>query len=267
MASGMASARIVHGHIGLGPLTSNLLYPFPWKDDYPAWQEWADELERLLSFADSQGQMPAFLPRLKTDRRNQRDEALNELRVAFFLHRNGFPIVVWEPAGLRGKVGEYSVRVPEGITVFTEVKSPGWESELDSAERLAGRTKLPKYIDGDGGAFANWEGIRKCIASSKTYPKFSPTQPNLLVIADDFFVSLHDSEWQTQIALYFDRSSYGSETGYFSSSEYANLGGVGVFGAFVEAGKIRVDYRFRVYNNPFALTQTRLPESILALRV
>jgi hypothetical protein len=262
----MASARIVHGNIGLGPLTSNLLYPFPWKDDYPVWQEWADELERLLSFADSQGQMPAFLPRLKTDRRNQRDEALNELRVAFFLHRNGFPIVAWEPAGLRGKVGEYSVRVPEGITVFTEVKSPGWESGLDPAERLAGRTKLPKYIDGEGGAFANWEGVRKCIASSKTYPKFSPTQPNLLVIADDFFVSLHDSEWQTEIALYFDRSSYGSETGYFSSSAYANLGGVGMFGAIVEVGKMRVDYRFRVYNNPFTLTQTRLPESILALR-
>jgi hypothetical protein len=57
MASGMASARIVHGNIGLGPLTSNLLYPFPWKDDYPVWQEWADELEHLLSFADETAQI------------------------------------------------------------------------------------------------------------------------------------------------------------------------------------------------------------------
>ncbi len=249
---------------GLGPLTSNLLYPFPWKDDYPAWQEWADELERLLSFADFQGRMPAFLPRLKTNRKNQRDEALNELRVGSFLHRNGFPIVAWEPAGLRGKVGEYSVGAAEGSTIFTEVKSPGWESELGQAERLAGRMKLPKHINGECRPFANWEGIRKCVA--KAYPKFSPTQPNLLVIADDLFVSLHRSQWQTEVALYFNGNSYGNETGHFSSRAYANLGGLGVFGAFLEDESRGVECRFRVYDNPFALSQTRLPESILAFR-
>jgi hypothetical protein len=266
MISAMPSARKIHKNLRLGPLTKSLFYPFPWPDKFPVCQAWADEFERILSFADIQGQLQAFLPRINTDRSNQRDEALNELRVAFYLHRNGFSIVSWEPLGLNGKRGEYSVRVPEEVNVFTEVKSPGWESELGAEERLTGRTKLPKHLDGEGGAFANWEGIRKCIASPKTYPKFSLLQPNLLVIADDFFVSLHNTELQTEIALYSDRSSYGNERGYFSSSAYAALGGIGVFGAFLELGKMGVEYRFHVYKNPFALSQTKLPASILTLR-
>ena|ERR1039458_2672748 len=71
--------------VRLGPLTVNLLSPFPWKGGYPSSQAKADELERLLAFADSQGRLqnvPAdFLSRLNTARTNQRDEALNELRV------------------------------------------------------------------------------------------------------------------------------------------------------------------------------------------
>jgi hypothetical protein len=37
----------------------------------------------------------------------QRDEALDELRVAYLLHHSQFPVVQWEPPGLNGKVGEY----------------------------------------------------------------------------------------------------------------------------------------------------------------
>ena len=71
----------MNGSRNFGPLASSLLSPLPWKDDYPSSQEWADELERLLSFADSQGQLKAFIPRIGTELANQRDEALNELRV------------------------------------------------------------------------------------------------------------------------------------------------------------------------------------------
>jgi hypothetical protein len=85
---------------------------------------------------------------------------------------------------------------------------------LTQAESLAGRTKLPKYIDSDGGAYANWKGVRDCIAAA--YEKFTDHEPNLLVIADDFFVSLIHSELQIRIALYINETVYGGEAGHFA---------------------------------------------------
>src|SRR5712692_2851849 len=250
----------VHTNLKLGPLTSKLLFPFPWKDGFPSCQEWTDELEQLLSFAYAQGQMDDFLPRLRSQRHTQRDAALNELRVAFCFDRSGFSIVEWEPPGLAAKVGEFSIRAREGYAVFTEVKSPGWESELSDAGRLAGRTRQPKYHEEDGGAFTNWEKMRKCIASEKTYPKFAPTQPNLLVITDNFWSSLVRTKLQIDIALYDKRGLYGSEIGYFASPAYCNLGGVATF--LAQCGDAAVTYSIVVYGNPFALSQTTLPHSI-----
>jgi hypothetical protein len=176
----------------------------------------------------------------------------------------GFPVAVWEPAGLGTMVGEFSVRAPEGCDVFAEVKSPGWEGELTQPERLAGLTKLAKYEARDGGAFGNWQSVRKCIASPRTYPKFGPTQSNLLVIADDYFVPLQDSEMQVEIALYSNNLGYAGEKGYFTSPAYENLGGIAFVNA--ECRSATVEHTFRLYENPFSLPQTKLPRSMLALR-
>jgi hypothetical protein len=146
--------------------------------------------------------------------------------------------------------------------VFTEVKSPGWEGELTQAERLAGRTKLPKYIEGDGGPFANWNGMRDCIRDA--YGKFTPNERNLLVIADDFFVNLTVAQLPIDIALCDTHTGYGGEAGYFTSTAYQNVGGVAVFAATVDRASLR--YRFQVFENPFALIQTKLPSSLLRLR-
>lgn len=162
------SVSSLYGNTIFGPIASSLLLPVPWKDEYPSSQEWADELELLLSFAKSQGQLSVVLPRIKTARANQRDEALNELRAAMFLQNRRFPIIQWEPPGAGSSVGEYLVGVPDPPNVFVELKSRGWESELSDEERLSGRTKLPKYIDGEGGAFENWKNLRDCIKSRKT---------------------------------------------------------------------------------------------------
>jgi hypothetical protein len=248
-------------HAKLGTYASNLFSPPLWTDDYPAGRKWADELEKLLAFADSQGQIEKYLPRLHTNRNNQRDEALNELRVAFYLHRSGFPITTWEPAGNHGRVGEYTILSPESVYIFTEVKSRGWESELTQAERLAGRTQLPKYIDGDGGAYANWKGVRDCIAAA--YDKFTDHEPNLLVIADDFFVSLIHSELQIRIALYINEAAYGEEVGYFTNSQYQNIGGVALFSTNTAGDAVAYD--FRVFDNGSALNSTTLPPSLLRL--
>lgn len=132
---------------------------------------------------------------------------------------------------------------------------------MTQAERLAGRTKLPKYIDGDGGAYANWKGVRDCIAAA--YEKFTDHEPNLLVIADDFFVSLIHSESQMRIALYMNEAAYGEEVGYFTNSQYQNLGGLALFST--NTGGDAVAYDFRVFDNGSALNSTRLPASLLRL--
>jgi hypothetical protein len=110
----------------LGPIARRLISSARWTDAYPSSTEWQQELNILLSFAGSQGSLSDFVPRLES-KNTQRDEALEELRVAYLLHHSGFPIVKWNTPGLNGKVGEYLVLTAEGQNIFVEVKSPGWE--------------------------------------------------------------------------------------------------------------------------------------------
>jgi len=42
-----------------------------------------------------------------------------------------------------------------------------------------------------GGAVGNFQAVHHCIARPNTYPKFTSTQANLLIIADDLNLSLH----------------------------------------------------------------------------
>lgn len=249
-----------------GPVARRLICPDRWSDQYPAWPAYAKELDVLLLFADEQGCLGDFIPRLEA-KNTERDEAIQELRVAYWLHHMGFPIAQWNPPGLGRMVGEYLIETSEGIKVFVEVKSPGWEGELSDAERKAGRAKQPKYREGDGGAFGEWVPLRQCIASKRTYPKFDSARPNLLVIADDLKVNLTNCPEHAKIALYADHTGYG-EVGCFTSSRFENLGGVAIFSAY-ERGLWEargVEYEFMVFPNPFALPTTKLPNSILRFK-
>src|SRR5271170_6894015 len=76
----------------LGPVARRLVSPARWTDEYPAWPAYAKELDALLLFADEQGRLSQFVPRLES-RNTQRDEALNELRVAYWFHHNKLPIL------------------------------------------------------------------------------------------------------------------------------------------------------------------------------
>lgn len=257
---------MVSGAQLLGPIARRLICPDRWTDQYPAWPAWAKELDELLLFAEEQGRLADFVPRIE-GRNTQRHAALNELRTAYWFHHNGFPIVQWEPLGLTTRVGEFLVGTAEG-NVFAEVKSPGWESELSDEQLHAGRAKLPKYIEGEGGgAFGNWQAVQRCLASAKTYPKFDPKQPNLLIIADNLRVSLHDSLRHVEIALYAEHKGYG-EFGYFTSSRFENLGGVGVFDASSPAfsGSDGIHYAFQIFDNPHVLPSAKLPNSILKFK-
>lgn len=231
-----------------------------WTDAYPSSIEWQQALDTLVLFADSQSCLSDFVPRIES-KNTQRDEAIEELRVAYLLHNSGFPISQWSPPGLNGKLGEYLVAAPEGQHVFVEVKSPGWEGELSDGDRKAGRTKEPKYRNGDGGAFGNWDAVQKRIVAA--YPKFAPNQSNLLVIADDLMVNLLDSLFHVEIAVYDREGRYG-EVGYFTSTRFQNLGGLAVFRASLGGNGIR--YEFKLFDNPHALSSTRLPNSVLKFR-
>jgi hypothetical protein len=190
--------------IVFGPLTSTVLDRARWRgeDEFPSNQAWADEVERVFSYAHAKGRFTVpYLSRL-IGGRNQRDSALEELRVAFFFHRNSFRVTEWEPVGAGGREGEFMISGPSSIgKIFVEVKSPGWEFELTLQERGARRPPRPKLIIGEARSYDPQAAIR--FAVQKAYPKFKPDQPNLLVIADDLFVSLeHGTDMAASRALY-----------------------------------------------------------------
>ncbi|MFX0202348.1 MAG: hypothetical protein ACFFCW_40090 [Candidatus Hodarchaeota archaeon] len=231
--------------IDLGPLASTVMNRARWRgqDEFPSSQLLANEIERVLSFAEVQGQFGLYLGDL-TASATQRDSAIAELRVAFYFHRNQFSIAEWRPIGLSSKEGEFLVRGPSGMDTFIEVKSPGWEGELEEEERKAGRTKQPKYINAEVRSTAPWERIQ--FAVNKAYKKFSPDIPNLLVIVDDLFWPLrYRPEMHIGQSLY---STY--HGGSFTNSVYANLSGVGIF--WVEDNSKEIWYEMMLFLNPYA---------------
>ncbi|MBI4493210.1 MAG: hypothetical protein HY690_10510 [Chloroflexi bacterium] len=94
--------------VALGRLTQVILDQAVWraKDEFPAHQPWADELERILAFLEAQGQFERFRSRLYA---RERDGALAEARAAFYFHRNGFRILGWEPEEVPGIPGDIEV--------------------------------------------------------------------------------------------------------------------------------------------------------------
>lgn len=152
--------------VRLGPLTRRLLSGARWQgmDAFPAWQVWADDVEHVLAFLEREGRFGAFLAVIQSVRTPQhRDACLAEARGAFYLSRNGFRIVAWEPPGEGTTKGEALVSLPGSPDVFVEVKQPGWQGERrprrtaelralspESRERIFARMKQEKYIDMEG---------------------------------------------------------------------------------------------------------------------
>jgi hypothetical protein len=211
--------------VNLGPLTRHLVRASNWDDIYPAWQGWANECERLLAFVEACGQLQRFWPRL-TAKKQQRDEALNELRVAHFLSGFGYPILGWEVTDAAPLNVEFEIGLGAGSTAFVEVKSPGWEGELGEAERKSGRAKQEKHVNLEARAADPVGIIRRTV--EKARPKFTGSIPSLLVIADDCFVNLGDWGWgPLKLALTSKTIGYGD--GLFQEIPYSVLGGVSLF--------------------------------------
>src|SRR5947209_5244263 len=229
--------------VRLGPLTSAVLSGARWKnqDQYPASQVYADECEALLEFAWAHGQFDRYFCDLTASKR-QRNAALAELRVAHHLDQSGFEIVEWKPIGLVPKEGEFLIRSASGVETFVEVKGPSWQSELSDDEIKAGRTEQDKVLYLEARSVAPWGAIQ--FAVKKAYEKFAPGIPNLLVIADDLFVSLqHGTEIMASMALYEKHYQ-----GRFTTPDYEKLGGAGIFWMEPSGGRVR--YTMRLFLNP-----------------
>jgi hypothetical protein len=244
-------------------LSERLLREARWagRAAYPAHPEYAVELEGLLDFIQVHKRLDSYWPRLTSPRPQERDDALQELRVARFLTSQGFPIAQWEPPGNDKLIGEFSLHVPPSTNVFVEIKSPGWEGELTQEQRDAGRAKQEKYQHLEGGAVGPAQKIRMSVR--KAYPKFLSDQPNLLVIADDLFVPLATwGDLPAEQALFLTSTILEGESGHFTTPSFENLGGVALFKAELPIGK-GLQYEFVLYPNPMARTETALPSGLL----
>ena len=175
-----------------------------------------------------------------------------------FSANSRFGIPRWDPPGANGMIGEFLLSRTGVLDAFVEIKSRGWESELTQAQKDAGMAKLLKYDVWKGGAIGNWQAVHACISSPNCYPKFKSTGPNLLIIADDLNVSLHDSLFQVHQALFGEQRFFGEE-GYFNTNRFENIGALGIFN-FTSRGE-GVEYEFVVVRNPMALPVTQLPLS------
>jgi hypothetical protein len=182
---------------------------------YPASQPWADELERLLAFLAAQGQFERFLSRLR-GKESQLEGALAEIRLAYFLHRNGFAILEWEPVAVEGRPGDLSVSWQRGAPIFVEVKGPGWESELTADELKGARKGQGKYVDSEVRSVNSVDSVLRAI--DKCLPKLAIGRANLVVIVDNLHISptsIPDEWLKSSVQQHISRPSGQAVSGVF----------------------------------------------------
>jgi hypothetical protein len=79
-------------------------------------------------------------------------------------------------------------------------------------------------------------------------------------MADDLRVSLGDTLFQVEAALFGEKRSY-VEDGYFTTNRFENIGGLGIFNSFSKVPSRGIEYELIIYRNPNSLPATALPSS------
>lgn len=175
----------------LGQLAHYMCSGASWwgQDGFPSNQKWADELERVLSHLEAHGQLQRYLPNLR-GKLTQRNGALAEARVSFFLCCNGFRITSWEPQGVSNSLGEFEIQFKSSPKIFVEVKGPTWEGELSKSEYTGRRKQDGKYVHAEARTLGTIQKVIEAIAKSRKQNKFAVGRPNLLVVYTSYlFVS------------------------------------------------------------------------------
>lgn len=244
-------------NIPIGTLTKTFLAEAKWSNNnqYPAHPCYADEIEKLLEYLNAYGQQGRYWPDLVANYRRF-ESALQEIRISYFFNSKGFKTIRWEPLGENKHKGEYLIQSGSGQNIFVEVKAPDWESELSDIERLGSRKKRGKHINMEGRAIE--DPARKIHASiQKAYPMFAASNSNLLVIADNLFVSLEHIADSNHLHNYL----YGTNPpGLFTTSTYERLGGVGIF--WIKTNHA-VSYHMALFKNGCSLGSTCLPSDFV----
>jgi len=226
------------------------------KDDFPSCDEWKNEYNNWLLFIQNKNQLKRYLPRLN-DSKTMRDETFAEISSAYLMEvKLKYPVIRWEEKTVGDRDVDFVIRAGSN-EIYSEVKSPGWESELTQEERLSGRKDLPKYRNAEVRSVAPWQNIR--YALKKSYPKFLPNCKNLLILKDDLFMGILD--WprniiNIDIALFEDIGTYDNERGYFVNNVFENIGGILIWGCRLTT---RIKYRWKFIANknskePFSIT-------------
>lgn len=223
------------------------------KDAFPSTQEWAMEVDKWLAFLKEEKQFDRFLPRLK-DAPKKRDETLSEISAAYFISKiKCCHIAEWEPRGEENQIGEFAFNVPD-TTVFCEIKSPGWESEIAKKDKGSPRLKQPKYINAEERFYNNARDIRNSV--EKAYPKFKIDTPNLLIIVDDLFVSLNDDMFGAKEALYYEQLkppyTDTKPNSCFANKDFERLSALATLN--IQQSK-QIEYHWKLFKNGFALCE------------
>jgi hypothetical protein len=267
--------------VNIGPLTRAMISGAKWQghDAFPAWQVWADEVETVLEFLDSEQRLPAFLDRIQKDRSvKHRDATLAEARSSYYLNQNGFKILEWEPLGEGTALGEALVQLGSSPAVFVEVKQPNWQGEklplmiadqkrLSPAERAArlARMKQPRFLPGvcEGGAVGSHHFSMSVVRRNALH-KLSVRHPNLVIVADDCQVT---PVGLPALAEYVRREFVTPAHDPLDLDDrytYERLGGV-LFLNLVSFGTGAIEYNVEFVANPNAIASCALPAEVLSL--
>ena len=206
--------------------------------------------------AKAHNQWAYFFANLNKVDAKQRDETLAELASAYFIENfTGASLNIWWPIGRNGTPADYEFTI-FGLSVFCEVKSPGWEAAIVREEgKSASRLKLPKYLNAEFRPVDNSFDLRCCL--EKAYPNLPQDRPTMIMVVDDLFFPLRYDD------LAIDRVLHDpARNGCFTSKEFERLGGVGFFNVMCQGGNIQ--YYFNLFVNDNALPAVQLPDNFIS---
>jgi len=266
--------------VNVGPLTRSLIAGAKWQghDAFPAWQNWADDVESVMEFLANNNRFDHFRDLIhKTRTAQHRDAMLAEARGGFYLHRHGFKVLEWEPLGEGTARGEAVVQLGKSPAIFVEVKQPSWQGERlplmiadqrrlspeDRAARLA-RMKQPRFLSNvcEGGAVGSHHFSMSVVRRNALH-KFSAGQPNLVIVVDECNV--------TPVGLpslaHYVQSEFLQPAHDPNDPEdrytYERLGGV-LFLNTVSFG-VDVEYNVEFVENPNVIAPCALPKEVVSI--
>jgi hypothetical protein len=250
--------------IKLGRLTGSIVAGAHWldQDNFPAHQQWADDVERVLAFLEAERKLGDFFPRLNRQNAEHRGAALAEARAAYFLRELGFDIVEWEPTAIHNRPVDVAIRLHGSpITIFVEVKAPTWQGEVtralstatpDEQAAILARVDREKYINAEA-RFIDPVGVALDVICRNALPKLADDRPNLVVTVDDLYMS--------PVGNPFLQSRL--KTAFESDRTFERLGGVFLLNP--ESHDDQVLYRCAFAQNCSCLPQCALPDDVAAV--